>query len=81
MQCLVLEMAFALPLWKAGDGNLGQLINILTKDIDVFVNSSWAYPYLFTVPLNTVISACFLYGEFGAASLVCYLGMILLLLW
>jgi len=56
------------------------LINVLTKDIDVFVNCSWQFPYLVTVPLNTIISAVFLYRMFGAAVFICYLGMIGLLL-
>lgn len=48
---------------------------MLTKDIDVFVNGSWCYPYLFTVPLNTLLSAIFLYHEFGGVIVVCYISM------
>jgi hypothetical protein len=30
--------------------------NILTKDIDTFVNGSWQFPYLVVVPVNTLLS-------------------------
>jgi hypothetical protein len=50
-------------------------LNVLTKDIDVFVDGSWCYPYLFVVPLNTILSAIFLYHEFGGVIVVCYLSM------
>jgi hypothetical protein len=50
-------------------------MNILTKDLEVFVDGSWAYPYLIMVPVNTVISAALLYSMFGPIIVVCYLGM------
>jgi hypothetical protein len=38
-----------------------QIINILTKDIEVFTNGSWQFPYLIVVPLNVIISAIILF--------------------
>ena len=32
------------------------ITNILTKDIEAFVNGSWQFPYMVVVPVNTVIS-------------------------
>ena len=29
--------------------------------MELFVRGSWQFPYLFTVPLNTVLSAVFLF--------------------
>ena len=54
-------------------------MNILTKDLEVFVDGSWAYPYLIMVPVNTLISAALLYSMFGPVVVVCYLGMLGLL--
>ena len=47
----------------------------MTKDIDIFVNGSWQFPYLMTVPINTVISAIFLFNMYGYVVIVCYLCM------
>ena len=47
----------------------------MTKDIDFFVESAHLFPYLFTVPFNTAISAIFLFNMFGAIIIVCYLIM------
>ena len=47
----------------------------MTKDIDIFVEGSYLFPYLFTVPFNTVISAIFLFNMFGAIIIVCYVIM------
>jgi len=60
--------------------NRGKILNILTKDIEVFVNGSWCYPYLVVVPLNTIISALFLFNMYGGVTVVCYLSMAALLL-
>ena len=54
-------------------------MNVLTKDIDIFVNGSDKFPYLITVPVNTVLSAIFLFSMYGYIALVCYLAMLLLL--
>ena len=54
-------------------------MNIITKDIEVFVNGSWQFPYLVVVPLNTVISIVILYSMFGYVILFSYLGMLFLL--
>lgn len=48
---------------------------MLTKDIDIFVNGSWQFPYLVTVPINTVLSAVFLFSMYGYVVVVCYLAM------
>ena len=57
-----------------------QLINLLTKDIDVFVNGSWQFPYLVAVPVNTVVSAIILGQMYGNVIILCYLCMAALLL-
>ena len=51
----------------------------MTKDIEIFVDGSFLFPYLFTVPFNTAISAIFLFNMFGATIIVCYLIMAALL--
>lgn len=56
-----------------------QIINILTKDIEVFVNGSWCFPYLLVVPLNVVVSAFILYSMYGAVIIICYVAMAALL--
>lgn len=56
------------------------MINTLTKDIEVFVNGSWCFPYLIVVPVNTIASAFILGNMYGSVILVCYLAMLLLLL-
>jgi len=38
------------------------VLNILTKDIEVFVNGSWQFPYMVVVPMNTIISIFILYS-------------------
>ena len=68
-----------MPQWKVGHDKASRLVNILTKDIEVFVDGSWSYPYLIMVPLNTVVSASILLSLFGPVALVCYLGMFLLI--
>ena len=55
------------------------ILNVLTKDIEIFVNGSWQYPYLVTVPLNTCISAIFLFSVYGPVVIVCYISMAALL--
>lgn len=55
------------------------ILNILTKDIEAFVNGSWQFPYLVVVPVNTIISIIILYNMFGAVILVSYLAMVGLL--
>jgi hypothetical protein len=56
------------------------VVNILTKDIEIFVTGSWQFPYLLTVPINTALSAAFLFSMFGTIVVVCYVAMGLLLL-
>jgi len=56
------------------------VVNILTKDIEIFVNGSWQFPYLITVPVNTVISAVFLFSMYGPVVVICYIAMLFLLL-
>jgi hypothetical protein len=55
-------------------------MNILTKDIEVFVDGSWCYPYLVMVPLNTLISGLLLYSMFGPKVIICYIGMFCLIM-
>ena len=52
----------------------------MTKDIEIFVTGSWQFPYLLTVPINTAISATFLFDMFGWIVVVCYIAMGFLLL-
>lgn len=56
-----------------------QLINILTKDINVFTNGSWCFPYLIVVPINTIVSGYLLGNMFGSVIIVCYVAMAALL--
>lgn len=56
------------------------MINIICKDVECFVDGSWAYPYLIMVPVNTIISAFILHSMFGWTIWVCYAGMLALLL-
>lgn len=56
------------------------MINILTKDIQVFVNGSWQFPYLIVVPTNTLLSAYILYSMYGSVVVLCYITMAGLLL-
>ena len=53
-----------------------QLINVLTKDINVFEEGSWALPYLIVVPINTAVSAVILANMFGSIVVLCYLMMV-----
>lgn len=55
-------------------------MNILTKDMEVFVDGSWCYPYIVMVPINTILSAGLLYSMFGPIVFVCYAGMFGLIL-
>jgi hypothetical protein len=48
---------------------------MLTKDIEVFTNGSWQFPYLIVVPLNTLISAIILFNMYGSVVILCYLSM------
>ena len=43
------------------------------------MDGSWCFPYLVVVPLNTLISAFFLYSMFGPVIFLAYLAMLLLL--
>ena len=47
----------------------------MTKDIDIFVEGSWQFPYLMTVPVNTVLSAIILFKMYGLVVIVCYFSM------
>lgn len=57
-----------------------QIINILTKDIEVFTNGSWQFPYLIVVPVNVIISAVILFQMYGPIVVLCYIAMFSLLL-
>jgi|APCry1669189768_1035252.scaffolds.fasta_scaffold50746_2 hypothetical protein len=52
-----------------------QIINILTKDIEVFTNGSWQFPYLIVVPVNIIVSAIILFQMYGAVVILCYIAM------
>ena len=52
-----------------------QVINILTKDIEVFTNGSWQFPYLIVVPVNTIASAIILVNMYGPIVILCYIMM------
>lgn len=65
--------------WQMTEAKRAAILNILTKDIEAFVNGSWQFPYLVVVPVNTIISICILYNMFGAVILVSYLAMVGLL--
>lgn len=79
VQCWLFEAVCNLPQWQIGHEKTSLLMNILTKDVEVFVDGSWAYPYLIMVPVNTLISAILLYSMFGSLIAVCYIGMLILL--
>lgn len=51
----------------------------MTKDVETFTNNGWQFPYLITVPLNTIVSAIILYTMFGPIILLSYIGMLVLL--
>jgi hypothetical protein len=57
-----------------------QIINLLTKDINVFIDGSWAFPYLIVVPVNLVVSGFILYQMYGLLMLICFVAMGALLL-
>ena len=48
--------------WQMRENKRAAVLNILTKDIEAFVNGSWQFPYMVVVPMNTVISMCILYS-------------------
>lgn len=50
-----------LKLWQMQENKKAAILNILTKDIEAFVNGSWQFPYLVVVPINTLISILILY--------------------
>ena len=80
MQCWLFELVCGLKQWQGKDEKKAQVVNILTKDIEIFVIGSWQFPYLLTVPINTCLSAAFLFSMFGWVVVVCYAAMGLLLL-
>ena len=55
------------------------MINILTKDIEVFENGSWAFPYLIVVPINMLVSGIILGHMYGWVTILCYVVMAMLL--
>mmetsp|Transcript_34218 Transcript_34218/g.33445 ORF Transcript_34218/g.33445 Transcript_34218/m.33445 type:complete len:230 (-) Transcript_34218:31-720(-) len=68
-----------LRMWQLPEGKRATILNILTKDVDVFTKGSWQFPYLVVVPINSLISAIILYSMYGAVILLCYVAMLLLL--
>lgn len=48
---------------------------MLTKDIEVFTNGSWQFPYLIVVPVNLVVSACILISMYGPVVMISYVIM------
>jgi ABC-type siderophore export system fused ATPase/permease subunit len=88
IQAWIFEDVADLHLWvKIGDQkNIekireaeAQIINILTKDIEVFTSGSWCFPYLIVVPVNTIVSAVILGKMYGSVVILCYLTMLALL--
>jgi hypothetical protein len=57
-----------------------QTINLLTKDIIVFCEGSWAFPYLIVVPINLIVSGWLLYDMYGLIMILCFVAMGFLLL-
>ena len=88
MQSWIFEDISDLHLWvkigehenieKIREGE-AQIINILTKDIEVFTDGSWCFPYLIVVPVNTLCSAVILGKMYGPVVILCYLAMLALL--
>ena len=68
-------MTCELRQWQIKDEKKAQVVNVLTKDMEIFVRGSWQFPYLFTVPLNTILSAVFLFHMYGYIIIVCYASM------
>ena len=79
IQCWLFELVCGLKQWQVKEEKKAQVVYILTKDIDIFVNGSYMFPYLVTVPINTIISAIFLFSMYHYIVLVCYLAILLLL--
>lgn len=52
----------------------------MTKEVHVILEGSWQFPYLITVPFNTLLSFAILYSMFGWMILFCYASMVGLLL-
>ena len=75
IQCWLFELTCELRQWQIKDEKKAQVVNVMTKDIDIFVEGSWQFPYLMTVPINTVLSAIFLFRMYGLVVIVCYLSM------
>jgi hypothetical protein len=57
-----------------------QIINMLTKDIGIFEHGSWAFPYLFVVPVNILVSGWILYDMYGWITILAFVMMGLLLI-
>ena len=79
IQCWLFELVCSLRQWQVKEEKKAQVVNILTKDIEIFVTGSWQFPYLLTVPINTALSATFLFSMFGYIVVVCYVAMGVLL--
>ena len=62
IQCWIFELTCGMRQYQIKEEKRAQVVNIMTKDIDIFVNGSWQFPYLVTVPINTIISAIFLFS-------------------
>lgn len=75
IQCWLFDLTCDLRQWQIKDEKKAQVVNVMTKDIDIFVEGSWQFPYLMTVPINTLLSAIFLFRMYGAVVIVCYLSM------
>lgn len=48
---------------------------MLTKDIEIFTDGSWQFPYLIVVPVNTITSAIILGKMYGSIIILCYIMM------
>ena len=75
IQCWLFDLTCDLRQWQIKDEKKAQVVNVLTKDIDIFVDGSWQFPYLVTVPINTCLSAIFLFKMYGSVVIVCYISM------
>ena len=62
VQCWLFDLTCSLKQYQITEEKHAQLINILTKDIEVFVNGSWQFPYVMAVAINILFSGAYLYN-------------------